>query len=80
MARSWRKKRGRGDDIEETLASIPTTKQGCDIAGGNWNEKSKQCDLRQERDKDRPDEIVVKKFDKVIRADQIKTTLQPDEE
>ena len=73
-------KHRRGEDIEEVLASIPTTPEGCKLSGGTWNKKAKQCDLRQLRDKNNPDEIIVKKFDRVERADEIETTKTAEQE
>ncbi len=75
--RSHTKKRRRGD-MEEVLASIPTTPEGCKIAGGNWNKKSKQCDIRQEHFEG-DTAMVVKPFDRVERADEIVTSKKADE-
>ena len=77
IMRSHVKKRRRGDS-EEVLASIPTTPEGCKIAGGVWNPKSKQCDIRQEHFEGDPGHLV-KPFDRVLRADEVDTTKKPDE-
>jgi len=68
--KSFRKKNKRGDDVEEVLASYPTTPKGCEVSGGTWDNKAKKCDQRQYRDKSNPDEMTVKKFDRVERADE----------
>jgi hypothetical protein len=64
----FRKKRG--DDVEEKLISVNTDRAGCKELKGQWNPKSGQCDIRQIDDKNIPDEIVNKSFDKVIRPEE----------
>lgn len=64
-------KRKRGDDVKQKLLSINADKSGCEEIKGEYNPKSKQCDIRQELDEDLPDQVTHKKFDSVKRPDEI---------
>jgi len=63
------KRKKRGDNVEERLLSIKGDKAGCEEIDGVYNKKSGECDIRQIRDKDSPDEVTHKKFDVVKRPD-----------
>ena len=62
------RRKDRGSNEEERLLSINVDKAGCEEIDGEHNRKSGQCDIRQLRNKDNPDEVVHKKFDSVKRA------------
>ena len=64
-------KRKKDNDHEEKLVSINTDKAGCETQKGAWNPKSGQCDIRQDVDKSKPDEVINRKFDVVERPDNI---------
>jgi len=67
-----RKKRfRRGTDVDERLLSVNLDKAGCEEIDGEYNKRAGQCDIRQLRDKENPDEVVHKKFNSVKRADEI---------
>ena len=74
------RKKGKEENIEEVMGHFPTSKKGCEIAGGEYNEKTKECEQRQFRDKSNPKEMTIKKFDKVERADDIVTVKTADDE
>jgi len=64
-------KKNKDPDHEEKLVTINTDRAGCDKMKGAWNQKSGQCDVRQDVYKDRPDEVINRKFDVVERPEDI---------
>lgn len=70
MRKKMRLKRG-GDNVEERLLSVNLDRAGCEEIDGEYNKKAGQCDIRQLRDKENPDEVVHKKFDSVKRSSEI---------
>jgi hypothetical protein len=64
-------KKNKDDDHEEKLVTINTDKAGCAAMNGAWNPKSGQCDVRQDKYKDRPNEVTNRKFDTVERPEEI---------
>ena len=62
-------KKNRDSDYKEDLVSINTDKAGCETMEGAWNPKSGQCDVRQDRYKDRPNEVTNRRFDSVKRPE-----------
>ena len=56
------------EDLEERLLSVNLDRAGCEEIDGEHNKRSGQCDIRQLRSKDNPDEVVHKKFDSVKRS------------
>jgi len=68
-----RKKKGANDNgnVKQTLVQFPTSPEGCDAMGGDWDKKTGLCDALKEEDPATPNIKVIKKFDKVERPSDI---------
>lgn len=64
-------KKSKDPDYKEGLVSINTDMAGCEAMKGEWNKKSGQCDVRQDNYKDRPNEVINRKFDDVKRPEDV---------
>jgi hypothetical protein len=62
-----KKEADNGHKIKQTLTQIETTREGCEAMEGHYDDKVGLCEVLQERDSAKPNQVTNKKFDEVIR-------------